>query len=93
MPLAEATSVNGPVLLGASALLAIQVAVHWGCEVYVATRDERERERARELGAVWTGAYDELPVVVLDLLRVFPGSGLARLRLGCEVFPVVLDIG
>lgn len=36
---------------GASALLAIQVADHWGCEVFVATRSEAEQERARSLGA------------------------------------------
>ena len=60
---------------GASALLAIQVALHWGCEVYVATRDEREQERARELGAVWTGAYDELPPKPLDAAVTFAPAG------------------
>ena len=44
---------------GASALLAIQVARHWGCEVYVFTRSEPERERARALGAAWAGGYDD----------------------------------
>ncbi len=43
---------------GASARLAIQVALSWGCEVFVATRSEAEQQRARELGAAWTGGYD-----------------------------------
>jgi propanol-preferring alcohol dehydrogenase len=47
---------------GASALLAIQVAVHWGCEVFVMTRSPDEQSRARELGAVWAGSYsDDMP--------------------------------
>lgn len=37
---------------GASALLAIQVALHRGCEVYVATRSPAEQQRALEMGAV-----------------------------------------
>jgi propanol-preferring alcohol dehydrogenase len=60
---------------GASALLAMQVAVHWGCEVYVATRSERERERAIELGAVWAGGYDDPPPVALDAAVTFAPVG------------------
>ncbi len=51
---------------GASASIVIQVAVHWGCEVFVCTRSERERAAARELGAVWAGAFDERPPAALD---------------------------
>ena len=40
---------------GASAHVAIQVAVHWGCEVFVFSRSEKHRAHARKLGAVWTG--------------------------------------
>ncbi len=51
---------------GASAHIAIQVARHWGCEVYVFTRTEANRELARELGAMWAGPSrpdaDGLPV-------------------------------
>jgi propanol-preferring alcohol dehydrogenase len=43
---------------GASALLALQTAVHWGCEVSVVTRSESARRLAREHGAAWTGDYD-----------------------------------
>lgn len=60
---------------GASALLAIQVAVHWGCEVYVATRDEAEQERARELGAVWSGGAHDRPPVELDAAVTFAPVG------------------
>jgi propanol-preferring alcohol dehydrogenase len=60
---------------GASALLALQVAVHWGCEVYVATRSSAERERALEFGAVWAGGYDDAPPVGLDAAVTFAPVG------------------
>jgi len=46
---------------GASAHVAIQVAVHWGCEVYVFSRKEEHRAHAEKLGAVWTGTSQEDP--------------------------------
>ena len=51
---------------GASASIVIQVARHWGCEVHVCTRSERERRVALELGAAWAGDFDEPPPVPLD---------------------------
>ncbi len=60
---------------GASASLAIQVAVHWGCEVYVVTRSEDDRDRARRLGARWVGGYDESPPVALDAAVTFAPAG------------------
>ncbi|HKQ68865.1 MAG TPA: zinc-dependent alcohol dehydrogenase family protein [Polyangiaceae bacterium] len=60
---------------GASALITIQVARHWGCRVFVATRSVRERERARELGAEWTGEYAEKPPEALDAAITFAPSG------------------
>jgi alcohol dehydrogenase, propanol-preferring len=60
---------------GASALLAAQVALHWGCELYVATRSPAERDRALELGAVWAGGYDERPPVELDAAVTFAPVG------------------
>ncbi len=60
---------------GASASLAIQVAVHWGCEVFVVTRSPRERTRARELGAVWVGGYEDPPPVALDAAVTFAPVG------------------
>lgn len=46
---------------GASAHLAIQVARHWGCSVYVCSLRESHRKLARELGAVWVGEAMEAP--------------------------------
>ena len=60
---------------GASALLTIQVAVAWGCEVYVATRKAADRERALALGAAWAGGYDEAPPVPLDAAITFAPAG------------------
>ena len=51
---------------GASALLCIQVARHWGCEVHVRTRSETERQRALDLGAASVGGYDDPPPHPLD---------------------------
>ena len=44
---------------GASALLCIQVARHWACEVHVRTRSEAERARALEMGAASVGGYGD----------------------------------
>jgi propanol-preferring alcohol dehydrogenase len=60
---------------GASALISIQIARHWGCRVFVATRSERERERALSLGAAWAGGYDERPPEALDAAVTFAPSG------------------
>ncbi len=68
---------------GASALLALQVARHWGCRVHVATRSERERERAAALGADSVAGYDDAPPAPLDAAVTFAPSGavvLAALR-------------
>jgi propanol-preferring alcohol dehydrogenase len=60
---------------GASALLALQVARHWDCEVYVATRSATEGQRALEFGAAWAGGYDEVPPVELDAAVTFAPVG------------------
>jgi propanol-preferring alcohol dehydrogenase len=60
---------------GASALITIQVARHFGCRVFVATRSPRDRDRARELGAEWTGGYDDRPPAPLDAAITFAPSG------------------
>ena len=60
---------------GASARCAIQVAVHWGCRVFVCTRSESERRRALELGAVWAGGYDDRPPELLDAAITFAPVG------------------
>jgi len=60
---------------GASALITIQIARHFGCRVFVATRSQRDRERARQLGAEWVGGYDERPPEPLDGAITFAPSG------------------
>lgn len=60
---------------GASASLTIQVARHWGCEVFVVTRSPAEQERARRLGAAWAGAYDTQPPAALDAAITFAPVG------------------
>ncbi len=65
---------------GASAALAIQVAVHWGCEVFAVTRSHRQQERALELGAIWAGSYDEKPPQRLDAAITFAPVGDAVVR-------------
>jgi propanol-preferring alcohol dehydrogenase len=60
---------------GASATLAIQVARHWGCRVFVCTRSGAERERARRLGAEWAGDYGQRPPEALDAAVTFAPAG------------------
>jgi alcohol dehydrogenase, propanol-preferring len=68
---------------GASARCAIQVAVHWGCRVFVCTRSEAEQVRARELGATWAGSYEDAPPEPLAAAITFAPAGdvvIAALR-------------
>jgi propanol-preferring alcohol dehydrogenase len=73
---------------GGSAHLAIQVARHWGCGVYVFTRSASHRHHAEELGAVWAGEAQDKPPAVLDAGILFAPAGwivplaLAHLRPG-----------
>lgn len=60
---------------GASAHIAIQVARHWGCEVYVFTRSAEHRRHAGELGAAWTGRAEETPPGPLDSSIIFAPAG------------------
>ena len=60
---------------GAAAHVAIQVAQHWGIEVYACTRDERHQELARELGAVWAGGTVDEPPEKLNAAIVFAPAG------------------
>jgi len=60
---------------GAAAHVAIQVALHWNIEVYAATRDERHRQLALELGARWAGDTFDEPPVKLDASIVFAPAG------------------
>jgi propanol-preferring alcohol dehydrogenase len=60
---------------GASATIVIQLAVHAGCEVHVATRSPAEQQAALALGAVWAGSYAEDPPVRLDCAITFAPAG------------------
>ena len=60
---------------GSSAHISIQVARHWGCEVFVMTRDERHQKLARELGATWTGGSHDTPPEKLDSAILFAPVG------------------
>ena len=65
---------------GASAHIAIQVARHWGCEVYVFTRGPANRELAKRLGAAWTGGSKDPPPAKVHASIIFAPAG-----------PLVLD--
>jgi propanol-preferring alcohol dehydrogenase len=60
---------------GGSAHIAIQVARHRGCEVFVCTRGEKHRDLARRLGAAWVGGAGEPPPLSLDAAILFAPAG------------------
>jgi propanol-preferring alcohol dehydrogenase len=60
---------------GAAAHVAIQVARHWGVDVYAATRDARHQRLALDLGAKWAGGTFDEPPVKLDAAIVFAPAG------------------
>ena len=60
---------------GASAHIAIQIAVHWGCEVYVFSRSAEHRQLAEKLGATWTGRAGDRPPKPLDSAIIFAPVG------------------
>jgi propanol-preferring alcohol dehydrogenase len=65
----------GLVGFGAAAHVAIQVARHWGAEVYAITREARHRELALRLGAVWAGGATDAPPHPLDAAILFAPAG------------------
>jgi propanol-preferring alcohol dehydrogenase len=78
----QAGETVGLIGFGASAHLAIQVARHWGCSVYVFTRGEHHRQLAAQLGAAWCGGVEERPPRALDRAVLFaPVGGLVPLIL------------
>jgi propanol-preferring alcohol dehydrogenase len=60
---------------GASAHIAIQIALRWGCEVYVATRGADHQQLAKELGATWVGRADDLANDTLHAAVMFAPAG------------------
>jgi len=65
----------GLIGFGASAHVAIQVAVHWGCRVYVFSRSAEHRALAEKLGAVWTGNTGDPPPEKLNGIVNFTPAG------------------
>ena len=60
---------------GSAAHVAIQVARHWGVEVYACTRGLRHQQLAIELGAVWAGEAAAEPPAELDAAIIFAPAG------------------
>ncbi len=73
----------GLIGFGASAHIAIQVARHWDCEVYVFTRSSRHRNHAESLGAAWVGGIEDTPAYLLDRAVIFAPAG--------ELVPKILE--
>ncbi|HWP30648.1 MAG TPA: zinc-dependent alcohol dehydrogenase family protein [Fimbriimonadales bacterium] len=68
---------------GASAHIVIQIALHFGCEVFVITRGEKHRALAKEMGASWVGDASERPPVKFDSAILFAPAG--------ELVPLALE--
>jgi propanol-preferring alcohol dehydrogenase len=60
---------------GSSAHIVIQIAVHRGYEVYVATRGQGHRELARQLGAAWVGEHPSQMPNGADSAIIFAPAG------------------
>ncbi len=60
---------------GAAAHVAIQVARHWGAEVYACTRGAKHQQLALRLGAVWAGEAAAEPPAKLDAAILFAPAG------------------
>ena len=60
---------------GSSASIAIQIARHLGCTVFVMTRDEKHQRLARQLGAAWAGSAEARPPEPLDSAVLFAPVG------------------
>lgn len=60
---------------GSAAVVAIQVARHWGAEVYACTRGKKHQQLALDLGAVWAGEATDEPPEKLDAAVIFAPAG------------------
>jgi alcohol dehydrogenase, propanol-preferring len=60
---------------GASAHIAVQIAIHWQCEVFVATRGAEHQRLAKGLGAAWVGRAEEVPDATLDAAVMYAPAG------------------
>ena len=73
----------GLVGFGASAHLALPVALSWGCRVLVFTRGEAHRRLALRLGAAWAGGIEDTPPDPLDRAILFAPAG--------DLVPAILE--
>ena len=60
---------------GASAHIAIQIARHWGCQVYVSSLKREHQELAKQLEAVWVGGATDAPPDKLHSSIIFAPAG------------------
>lgn len=60
---------------GASAHIAIQIARHWGCQVYVSSLKLEHQNLAKQLGAVWVGGAADMPPERLHGSIIFAPAG------------------
>ncbi len=60
---------------GSSAHIVIQIAIHWGCKVYVCSRNESHAQLALSLGAQWAGSRAEDMPVLTDSAIIFAPAG------------------
>ncbi len=60
---------------GSSAHVVLEIALHRGARVYVATRGAEHQTRARRMGAHWVGGADDPPPDKLDSAIVFAPAG------------------
>lgn len=67
----------GIVGFGSSAHVVLQIARHRGCEVFVATRGEKHRQFARDLGAAWVGeSISDAPAKLNSAILFAPAGEL-----------------
>lgn len=69
---------------GASAHLTIQVALYWGCKVFVFSRSQAHRQLALDMGASWAGTAAEDPPELSRAAIIFAPAG--------ELVPRALEI-
>lgn len=73
---------------GSSGHICLQVAKHWGCEVYVFTRSAEHQQHALDLGAAWAGQAQDDAAQKMDRSIIFAPAGwlvpvaLGQLRAG-----------
>ena len=60
---------------GASAHIVIQVALHWGCRVFVFTRSSAHQELASRMGAEWVDQAQDRAPEELDSAIIFAPAG------------------